>query len=768
MYQNRIRHSQPLPPDGAQTPAIRIPFPLVPRSPSNDGKALFSEEDSLDLEKTLRTLDAPMALRRWLGQDSIQNASLSARNAFAASRLLGEFAREVAQTGRTVFRIDLLDPAVFGSGPLLRDILSKYIGATASLAHTTVESLIGAVQCGGAVIIFDNLEAYLLPLSLRESKELVKGIRDIFPDRYHKRADLPGTRGKVLANFGNLYRSLARAKAWSYGTPIQFMELVDQAAGSGDTCRSDPDNIPEDLRPTLGFLAARLSYIKSDQWLKPRILGHLREPECPVQECAGETVETIFALSGCGGSPVLRFPETICRESLQARFLGDALTTGDLGPWSLKQRLSGHVMDLLSKRILEADDPSRSPMVATLTRMLENPLPRRTHHALKLAMMLDDRSAKGFAVEGANFGGMSFNGWEFKMSLPKADFSGCDLKAARFGSANLTGTNFQKSRLFETRFHHCDLRHARFDEVDMRKETRLHRCNVSGCTIGGTRGTPDGLETCLEPLPGGWDTAVNGKADQFRQISGRLNVASNEGVFGSFVGFWIIRYRWAGRLIAWKGFETTARLWDRATGRELAAYDHGDPVCAAAYDPSTRQVFTGGWKGWIRAWDATTGEPLGECRHAHHGMDYIKAKGNKVVSGGWGDNGVFCEKHWHHDRTGFKLTHVVQREALKDSHSLLLLGIETLPRAGKNERRLLILPHGNQAIVEKRDGRWIAISRTDGASGYLEWADAPRWNEAWDIRPGNYESLPFESAIKAGLPELCGTVHESMVPFSWK
>jgi WD40 repeat protein len=69
-------------------------------------------------------------------------------------------------------------------------------------------------------------------------------------------------------------------------------------------------------------------------------------------------------------------------------------------------------------------------------------------------------------------------------------------------------------------------------------------------------------------------------------------------------------FRHDGSRLVSAGWDQTARLWDRSTGRALAVLQHRSRVSDAAFRPDDMQLVTRGDDQTLRLWDAKTGEPL--------------------------------------------------------------------------------------------------------------------------------------------------------------
>ena len=108
-----------------------------------------------------------------------------------------------------------------------------------------------------------------------------------------------------------------------------------------------------------------------------------------------------------------------------------------------------------------------------------------------------------------------------------------------------------------------------------------------------------------------------------------------EGQISDF-GCWTVRYSPSGEELVTAGFDNMATVWDARTLRkkfDLGGYNV--PVRAAEFTPDGRAIVVAGF-GALRAFDAVTGERLGEMLSPQAEMHAvtIHPSGNRLVSGG--------------------------------------------------------------------------------------------------------------------------------------
>ena len=66
--------------------------------------------------------------------------------------------------------------------------------------------------------------------------------------------------------------------------------------------------------------------------------------------------------------------------------------------------------------------------------------------------------------------------------------------------------------------------------------------------------------------------------------------------------FWRVAFKPDGKLLATSSFDHTARIWDIATGQELARFTHTDEVRGLAFSPDGTRLATGSSDGVVRIW----------------------------------------------------------------------------------------------------------------------------------------------------------------------
>jgi hypothetical protein len=93
-----------------------------------------------------------------------------------------------------------------------------------------------------------------------------------------------------------------------------------------------------------------------------------------------------------------------------------------------------------------------------------------------------------------------------------------------------------------------------------------------------------------------------------------------------------------GQTIVTGGNDTTARLWEVATGRELRRFTgHSDWVQSVAFSPDGRTVLTGSMDHTSRLWEVATGHEMRQMMHAAWVESAVFSPDGQTVLSGVGD-----------------------------------------------------------------------------------------------------------------------------------
>src|SRR2546423_15621766 len=94
-----------------------------------------------------------------------------------------------------------------------------------------------------------------------------------------------------------------------------------------------------------------------------------------------------------------------------------------------------------------------------------------------------------------------------------------------------------------------------------------------------------------------------------------------------------------GRRLVSGHWENTVRLWDAASGRELAKFEQEGPVTQLVISRDGRRAYSGNFGGTVYAWDLETGKEIGRwTAHKYSAIVLLKLSpdGRRLVTGGWG------------------------------------------------------------------------------------------------------------------------------------
>jgi hypothetical protein len=731
----------------------------------------YVPDESHEFLGSEKTVPGFQAMEAWMKSGCCHVAYLHGPAASGKSRLLVEFADDLRKSETRVYLIDVAHPDVFSTPPRLRDLLQAFIESR-GIAQTP-ENLVRAVQSERAVLIIDNLDSYVLGSSKLEARRLVKEIRDILPDRHGKISQLPGERGKILTALGKDGLDLVRSRAWSYGSPIAFLRVVTPQAGTFNPIQDEEARrLCGELLPALSYLAVRFSFHSGDHWLRSRVIEMLGDEVAkthfPVPD-PEQLTQRIFELCGPALAPVLRFPTWLDRNELHTTILAGALKTGNTNVWSIPQRIKPPLIEKLAGLIDAAEETEKRKMERSLLLLLRDPMNRRSHHALRLAMEIHKRRPDGFVVRDANLAGLKFKGWRMSIPLPGANFSNANLGKIRFKSMDLSKVNFIGCCLRDSWFTGCDVRNSIFDRADFGKRAVIHKCDFTGCSWTGVKGMSVENSFVCGILPETWSAARRDEAGRFLSERALLHASvdvshcSLQGRNYPDEDLWLT-WDWQGMK---NPYSNRVDLWECRDGKQVAAFDHGESISSADYAPLVQRLFTAS-EHLLLVWDLGTGEVLGFWRTEHR-IWRIRTDGTMVTATCIAPRGGTVEILLRFEAGKFEKIRMVETEMTDDiTKGDSLVFNKDLEPKGSMKRRLLVLSEAEHAVLVEREGRWVVSRCSEGAFRYLCWAfledRAKVQNVVW-FDEGRYR---FHTAIDAGHPEDCGVTIAKVNPFRWE
>ncbi|MEH2567739.1 putative caspase-like protein [Bradyrhizobium sp. AZCC 2289] len=132
-----------------------------------------------------------------------------------------------------------------------------------------------------------------------------------------------------------------------------------------------------------------------------------------------------------------------------------------------------------------------------------------------------------------------------------------------------------------------------------------------------------------------WEVATG---RELRQFLGHSVGTSVYDVLGRFALVSSVAFSPDGQTIATGGNDTTARLWEVATGRELRRFTgHSDWIQSVAFSPDGRTVLTGSMDHTSRLWEVATGNQIRQIMHAAWVESAVFSPDGQTVLSGIGD-----------------------------------------------------------------------------------------------------------------------------------
>jgi WD40 repeat protein len=155
----------------------------------------------------------------------------------------------------------------------------------------------------------------------------------------------------------------------------------------------------------------------------------------------------------------------------------------------------------------------------------------------------------------------------------------------------------------------------------------VHRLQGHTSMVHAASFSPDGRQV----LTGSWDSTA-----RLWEVATGRELRRLEGHAAGFVN--AASFSPDGRQVVTGGPARTARLWDAVTGRELRRLEgHMDFLHSVSFSPDGRQVVTGSWDTTARLWEVATGR---ELRRLEGHTDRVwcasfSPDGRQVVTGSW-------------------------------------------------------------------------------------------------------------------------------------
>jgi WD40 repeat protein len=177
-----------------------------------------------------------------------------------------------------------------------------------------------------------------------------------------------------------------------------------------------------------------------------------------------------------------------------------------------------------------------------------------------------------------------------------------------------------------------------------------------------------------------------------------------------------------GKRLLTSSWDRTARLWDLATGKELAVLEaHGQPLTAATFSRDGKLIATASMDGLVGLWDSDTAKPLVAFKGHTSVVSSVafSPDGTKLVSGGWDKTARLWDVASGKEiRTVGKHTDPVNAVAFSPDGSRIATADEDgsvrLWDAASDEEKLVIkLERNATGIAFSPNGKRFAVSSWD-------------------------------------------------------
>jgi WD40 repeat protein len=139
-----------------------------------------------------------------------------------------------------------------------------------------------------------------------------------------------------------------------------------------------------------------------------------------------------------------------------------------------------------------------------------------------------------------------------------------------------------------------------------------------------------------------WKTVVpdlNSYAIITWDVSDPNNVVQLATLVGHSAALESVNFSPDGKYVASASDDGTARVWDAATGEEIARMTHDGYVASVAFRPDGKYVASGSGDNTARVWNAATGEEIARMTHDDDVRDVVfSPDGKYVISGSFDDS----------------------------------------------------------------------------------------------------------------------------------
>jgi WD40 repeat protein len=321
-----------------------------------------------------------------------------------------------------------------------------------------------------------------------------------------------------------------------------------------------------------------------------------------------------------------------------------------------------------------------------------------------------------------------------KVLLSEAGRTYCELSEREFKQGNVRDSLNWMLRAYETAPEDDPWRQSYLRLLGAQGQTLGRPC-LHGDKVRAVAFSPDG-RTVLTGSEDGtarlWEAATGKEIATLRHASWVYAVAFSPD----------------GRTALTGSQDGTARLWDAASGQERVILRHAFYVGAVAYSPDGRTVLTesSNWDrtGTARLWDATTGKELHTFRHAASVRALaFSPNGRAVLTGSWDRTARLWDVASGQEVATFRHNAPVVALAFSPDGRTVLTG------SGDKTARLWEAASGKELHILRHDGGVDAVAFSpDGRTALTGSAD--RTARLWDAASGKeLHTLRHGDAVRA-------------------